>query len=132
MAPRKQTSLVYFRGFIQSPAPACGIQARQVSCWINAPHTSHVSRMSSKAPGLVTSLFEPGGLLKEKCRMFDLYKRKRFLGSYTSFNSATVTANRFRGEERSQRFTIKNKRNQWDAMLPPKGRGRAKWRRSAT
>jgi hypothetical protein len=64
--------------------------------------------------------------------MFELYKREKPIGSYSSFASATVIANRMRGDERAQRFTIVGpKGQQWEAMLPPKGAGRARWEKAA-
>lgn len=64
--------------------------------------------------------------------MFELYKRDKPIGCYSSFASASAIAYRLRGEERAQRFTIKGpKGKQWEAMLPPKGAGRARWEEAA-
>jgi hypothetical protein len=64
--------------------------------------------------------------------MFALYKRDKQIGTYSSFASAQAIANRMRGDERAQRFTIEGpKGSRWEAMLPPKGAGRARWEQSS-
>jgi len=63
--------------------------------------------------------------------MFALLKRDKVIGRYSSLNSAQAIANRLRGEERAQRFTVRKGREQWVTMLPPKGQGRAKWEKLA-
>lgn len=64
--------------------------------------------------------------------MFELYKRDKQIGTYSSFASAIVIANRLRGDERAQRFTIEGPGGQrWETMLPPKGAGRARWEEAA-
>jgi hypothetical protein len=63
--------------------------------------------------------------------MYELYKRNRRIGRYSSKNSAIVIANRMRGDERFQRFTIVNGRNEWTAMVPPKGGGKTRWEKVA-
>lgn len=60
--------------------------------------------------------------------MFELYKRDRQVGSYSSYSAAKIAASRMRGEQRAQRFTIRGPKGQeWHTMLPPQGAGRAKW-----
>lgn len=61
---------------------------------------------------------------------FDLFKRDKQIGRYSSLASAQVIANRLRGEERAQRFTIKKGKHEWYAMVPPIGGGRTKWLKS--
>jgi len=63
--------------------------------------------------------------------MFDLFKRDRRIDSFPTIVAAQKHANKLRGDERAQRFSVRKGRQQWVTMLPPKGQGRAKWEKVA-